>query len=78
MTSTSTAPNGPDPLARLAGLEGVASGMAAARDGIDALLRDRGMRRTGPGETGESLLRGAHASAVLDGSAVELADLAER
>ena len=57
-----------DPLARLAGLEGVASAMAASRDGIDALLRDRGLRRTGPELTVESLLRGAHASAVLAGS----------
>jgi hypothetical protein len=62
-----------DPLARLAGLEGVASAMAASRDGIDALLRDRGLRRTGPELTVESLLRGAHASAVLAGSGSDLA-----
>ena len=62
----------PDPLARLAGLEGVASAMAAARDGIDALLRDRGLRRTAPDLTAESMLRGAHASAVLEGSASTL------
>ncbi len=61
-----------DPLAQLAALEGVGSAMAAARDGIDALLRDRGLRRTAPDLTGESLLRGAHASAVLDGSASTL------
>jgi hypothetical protein len=42
--------------------------MAATRDGIDALLRDRGLRRTTPDLTTESLLRGAHASAVLEGS----------
>jgi hypothetical protein len=57
-----------DPLARLTRLEGVASAMAATRDGIDALLRDRGLRRTTPELTAESLLRGAHASAVLEGS----------
>jgi hypothetical protein len=57
-----------DPLARLAGLEGVPSAMTSARDGIDALLRDRGLRRTTPETTAESLLRGAHASAVLEGS----------
>ncbi len=57
-----------DPLARLAALDGVSSAMAAARDGIDALLRDRGLRRTTPDLTAESLLRGAHASAVLEGS----------
>ena len=61
-----------DPLARLAALEGVASAMAATRDGIDALLRDRGLRRTAPGLTAESLLRGAHASAVLEGSGSSL------
>ncbi len=57
-----------DPLARLATLDGVASAMTAARDGIDALLRDRGLRRTTPETTADSLLRGAHASAVLEGS----------
>ncbi len=61
-----------DPLADLAALEGVGSAMAAARDGIDALLRDRGLRRTAPETTAESLLRGAHASAVLEGSHVTL------
>ena len=61
-----------DPLARLAALEGVASAMAATRDGIDALLRDRGLRRTTPDLTGESLLRGARASAVLEGEEVSL------
>jgi hypothetical protein len=42
--------------------------MAACRDGIDVLLRDRGLRRSTPALTAESLLRGAHASAVLEGS----------
>ena len=55
-------------LGRLHALEGVPSALAAARDGIDAVLRDRGLRRTAPDVTGESLLRGAHASAVLEGS----------
>ena len=59
---------GRDPLARLANLEGVGSAMTATRDGIDALLRDRGLRRTAPDLTAESLLRGAHASAALEGS----------
>lgn len=64
-----------DPLTRLASLEGVPSAFAAARDGIDVVLRDRGLRRTSPETTAESLLRGAHASAVLDGSASSLADV---
>jgi hypothetical protein len=63
------APAAGDPLAWLTGLEGVPSGLAAARDGVDAMLRDRGMRQTSPEQTAESLLRGAHASAVLEGSA---------
>jgi hypothetical protein len=66
-----------DPLAWLVGLEGVPSGYAAARDGIDVMLRDRGLRRTSPEMTAESLLRGAHASAVLEGSTSTLAELRE-
>jgi hypothetical protein len=64
-----------DPLARLAGLEGVGSAYAASRDGIDALLRDRGLRRTTPELTADSLLRGAHASGVLEGSTSTLEDV---
>jgi hypothetical protein len=64
-----------DPLARLASLEGVPSAFAAARDGIDVVLRDRGLRRTSPETTAESLLRGAHASAVLEGSESSLEDV---
>jgi hypothetical protein len=56
-------------------LEGVPSALASARDGIDAMLRDRGLRRTTPETTAESLLRGAYASAVLEGSASSLDDL---
>lgn len=61
-----------DPLAWLEQLEGVPSAYAGTRDGIDVLLRDRGLRRTTPEQTAESLLRGAHASAVLDGSTSSL------
>ncbi len=53
-------------------LEGVASGFAATRDGIDTMLRDRGLRRTSPELTAESLLRGAHANAALAGSGSSL------
>jgi hypothetical protein len=66
-----------DPLGRLSSLEGVPSAFAAARDGIDAVLRDRGLRRTSPETTAESLLRGAHASAVLEGSTSSLASVRE-
>lgn len=64
-----------DPVAWLVDLEGVPSAYAAARDGIDVMLRDRGLRRTSPEMTVESLLRGAHASAVLEGSASTLAEV---
>jgi hypothetical protein len=64
-----------DPLSSLVSLEGVPSAYAAARDGIDVMLRDRGLRRTSPETTAESLLRGAHASAVLEGSTSTLADV---
>lgn len=66
-----------DPLAWLLALDGVASAYAATRDGIDVMLTDRGLRRTTPEQTGESLLRGAHASAVLEGSASTLAEVRE-
>lgn len=46
--------------------------MTATRDGIDAMLRDRGLLRSAPDQTGESLLRGAQASAALDGSSSTL------
>ena len=68
-------PDDRDPLDRLTALDGVGSAMAAARDGIDALLRDRGLRRTTPDLTAESLLRGAHASAVLEGSTSSLEEV---
>ncbi|MBA2716331.1 MAG: oxidoreductase, partial [Propionibacteriales bacterium] len=61
-------PDPADDFAVWASLEGVPSALAATRDGIDALLRDRGLRRTTAELTAESLLRGAVASARLDGS----------
>lgn len=61
-----------DPLAWLTAMEGVPSAFAGTRDGIDVLLRDRGLRRTRPEQTGDALLVGAHASAVLAGSACDL------
>lgn len=52
----------------LAALDGVGSAVRAARDAVDVLLRDRGLRRVGPEVTTEALLRGAQASAALAGS----------
>ncbi|GAA1943374.1 oxidoreductase [Nocardioides hwasunensis] len=64
-----------DPLAWLTDLDGVPSAYAGTRDGIDVMLRDRGLRRTSPEMTAESLLRGAHASAVLEGSSSSLEEV---
>jgi hypothetical protein len=57
-----------DDFATEASMEGLPAALAAARDGIDALLRDRGLRRTTPDVTSASLLAGAVASAALEGS----------
>ncbi len=56
-------------------LEGVPSAFASTRDGIDAVLRDRGLRKTHPEDTGQALVMGAHASAVLEGSTSTLEDV---
>lgn len=56
-----------DPLVKLAELEGVSSAYASTRDGFDALLRDRGLRKTAPELTARSLYLGATASAELAG-----------
>jgi hypothetical protein len=59
----------------LAGLEGVGSAPRAARDAVDVLLRDRGLRKVGADVTAEALLRGAHASAALAGSPATLEEV---
>jgi hypothetical protein len=64
-----------DPFDDLARLEGVPSALVAARDGADAILRDRGRRATTPDLTAEALLRGAAASGSLAGSTSSLDDL---
>jgi hypothetical protein len=64
-----------DDIETYAALEAVPSALAAARDGVDALLSDRGLRRTTPEMTSEALLRGAAASARLEGSGTDLDDL---
>lgn len=66
-----------DPWAWVLDLEGVPSELAAARDEVDVVLRDRGRRRTLPEDTVEALLCGAHASAVLEGSGSTLAQMRE-
>lgn len=57
-----------DPFIAAAELEGVPSAYAATRDGFDSILRDRGLRKSTPEDTAESLLRGAVATAAIEGS----------
>jgi hypothetical protein len=68
-------PAGSDPLAPLVDLPGVRDAADAARTAIDRLLRHRLMRNRSAEVSTESALRGARASAVLDGVDIPLADL---
>ncbi|MGY1621287.1 oxidoreductase [Geodermatophilus sp. SYSU D00965] len=68
-------PSGPDPLAPLLELPGVRDAAAGARAGIDRLLRHRLMRNRSAEISTESALRGARASAALEGVDLPLADL---
>ncbi|MCW2502657.1 MAG: uncharacterized protein JWO79_941 [Actinomycetia bacterium] len=61
-----------DPLAPLLDLPGVAEAAAEARDAVDRLLGHRALRRTSGPVSAESVLRGARASAALEGSDHEL------
>ncbi|MCW2635472.1 MAG: uncharacterized protein JWQ99_1839 [Blastococcus sp.] len=65
----------PDPLAPLLDLPGVRDAAEAARGGIDRLLGHKVLRRESAGVSSESALRGARASAALEGRDVTLADL---
>jgi hypothetical protein len=56
-----------DPLAALSDLAGVAPALEAARDRVDNALRHRALRRHGGQVAAEASLRGAVASAALDG-----------
>lgn len=64
-----------DPFIAAASLEGVPSSFQSTRDSIDAVIRDRGLRRSTPEHTTRSLLLGAWASASLEGSSFELEEL---
>ena len=54
-----------DPLADLARLEGVASSVAAATDAVDAVLRDRGLRKITDEQLSQARLAEATANAAL-------------
>jgi hypothetical protein len=55
-----------DALAQWQSVEGLPSAFASARDAVDALLRDRGLRQTGAETATTALARGAEASAHLE------------
>ncbi len=65
-----------DPFISAAQLEGIPSTYAGTRDGIDSMLRDRGLRKSTPEDTARSLLLGAAATAALEGSVFEVDELA--
>ncbi|GHE12120.1 oxidoreductase [Klenkia taihuensis] len=68
-------PAGPDPLAPLLDLPGVRDAAEAARTAVDRLLGHKVLRRESAGVSSESALRGARASAALEGVDVPLAQV---
>ncbi|MET8156394.1 oxidoreductase [Sphaerisporangium sp. NPDC005289] len=64
-----------DPLAVIAGLPGVPDAVQSARSAVDRLYGHRVLRRRGPEVSAESALRGARASAALEGADVALETL---
>jgi Fic family protein len=64
-----------DPLAVIAELPGVQEAVQDARAAVDRLYRHRVLRRRGPEVSAESALRGARASAALEGADIPLAEL---
>ncbi|MEU7689896.1 Fic family protein [Microbispora hainanensis] len=64
-----------DPLAVIAGLPGVPEAVQEAREAVDRLYRHRVLRRRGPEVSAESALRGARASAAIEGVDVPLEPL---
>jgi hypothetical protein len=64
-----------DPLAPLLTLPGVSDALGRAREAVDRLLKHRVLRRQSAAVSTESALRGARASAALEGADISLADL---
>jgi hypothetical protein len=64
-----------DPFARIAALPGVPDAVLSARDAVDRLLGHRILRRRGAEVSAESALRGARASAALEGRPFALRDV---
>lgn len=68
----------PDPFAAVAALPGVPEAVESARKAVDALLGHRTMRRRSPDISAESALRGARASAALEGADWSLEEVRRR
>jgi hypothetical protein len=68
-------PTGPDPLAPLLDLPGVVEAAEGARAAVDRLLGHKVLRRESAGVSAESALRGARASAALEGVDLPLAEV---
>lgn len=68
-------PGAADPLAPLLELPGVADSLDSARRAVDRLLAHRVLRRQSAAVSAESALRGARASAALEGADIALAEL---
>jgi hypothetical protein len=64
-----------DPLAVIAALPGVPEAVEEARQAVDGLYRHRVLRRASPAVSAESSLRGARASAAIEGVDVPLDEL---
>jgi Fic family protein len=64
-----------DPFARIAALPGVTDAVLSARAAVDRLLGHRVLRRRSAEVSAESALRGARASAALEGRPVALEDV---
>ncbi|GII81219.1 oxidoreductase [Sphaerisporangium rufum] len=64
-----------DPLAAITAIPGVSDAVQEARTAVDRLYRHRMLRRRSPEVSAESALRGARASAALEGTDVPLAAL---
>jgi hypothetical protein len=67
--------NAYDPFAQVAALRGVADAVLSARAAVDLLLGHRVLRRRSAEVAAECALRGARASAALDGRSVALEDV---
>lgn len=72
MPAAADDPPAADPLAHVAGLPGVAESVEEARRAVDALRGHRVLRRSAERVASEAALRGARASAALEGADVPL------